>query len=1515
MKNFILLLITLTLVTFTQSVEDLHSNAWSTVSNYSKYDNSFKYGIYNSRSLMVHNPEIYLKADSIWMEAITTVYGGWMGEYNFRDRDEAEYSSDLFTQINDPLMQNRKYDGTEFKWDSLNWSAHRENSVINKRLYDNDVSYYNYLDLRLPFIWNGLKGINWITTKLTLGEAFYFYKRSNSNNQIYFGITDTENSYVFEFIDNDLVIYDPFTDQQISASNLEGNLYLVMNTKFVWYPLMQRDDTHLDTKLNTIIDELCTYDFVPAISSFEDSIRNDLILGTEIKNELDENWAILFAGRFGKQWGWRAQPIRELCRKLFPQHYKDQYSDNPYELTALNMKITEIGNRLSPAAALLAKLAINNLPNGLGEAFLAVENKYGEWFMREDHSPYVYGEYFKIWLPTFDDKLISKVGDCFVEACNTGAVLEVADQPNWDVWVTNWWRREGGGHVISGVYSGEQGKSFSNGIYSRDGICQYGPLYSLNNTFAYPLVYNTKKGLIASGQSHSFAEFKYPFTENDYLSTIDLVNKIGKYEGDFEFVTGNYNSKEYLTVEDYLKRLGNYKQEWSSFDWNGLPVNISSGLIQGNVTDINQNDLENILVELYSRDNVFYKSVGSDSNGDYLINDIPHGEYKVYFNSTYSDSLFVSQWYDNKLNSENADIIELNDGVIIENINGILTRDLPPSLTFISPKSDTTYSDTLPIIVNASDDYQVSKIEFYFEDEKIKTDYYEPFEYDYDIQDISSGQYAVKAIVYDNQGQMYKDSVTATILSDLPPFVKIINPTSGITLNQDFTIEVIAEDDWGINNVEIYLNSELISILTEAPYSYNCSVSNLITGSNIIKAIATDSSDNQSENQIIIFHSTNSGEWIEYLYSIGDELPDGKFNQAQGIAADSYGNIYVSDRLNQRVQKFNENGGFIKSWSSQGKAYGIDVSVDDFVYVAGSMLAKYDLDGNKIKEWFVTYNGFHDVVTDSEGNVYCSIHHFDGTYCIKKYSSEGDFLLEWGSKGNGQGEFDEPRGLAVDSQDNIYVVDNFNKRVQKFTKDGEYILEWHLNDTVYDGWPRFYGIDVSDSDEIFVCSTDERKVYQFTPIGQMVNEWSCEKIDEDMSNYVQDVIVSNDLVYITDNSNNIRIYNKSGILLNYFGGSSAKVEGNFNDPLGIETDFDGNVYVADYFNSRIQKFDSDGNFVFKWGSYGNEKGNFGLVVDIDIYDNKIYVSDWKTNRTPPWGRIQIFDFNGSFVNSFGTSGINPGEMYRPYGLEIDRTTESIFVINDGNNLLQRFTLTGEFLEHWSISELAEREDYDARGIGIDEAGNVYIAGEIQDQGGLLLKLNNRGELLKTFELDSNPSTGTPRLYDIEFDKFGLLYVADTRNSQIYILNDELLLLEKINLNNSVCGISISNDGELYLSNSLPRNCVDIYQLKHYEDVTTSIDNKNVPIKFTLSQNYPNPFNPTTKIGYSLSKPGKVELKVFDILGRIVTTLVNETQNTGRYEIKFEASHLSSGIYFYQLITNEFIDTKKMIILK
>lgn len=104
-------------------------------------------------------------------------------------------------------------------------------------------------------------------------------------------------------------------------------------------------------------------------------------------------------------------------------------------------------------------------------------------------------------------------------------------------------------------------------------------------------------------------------------------------------------------------------------------------------------------------------------------------------------------------------------------------------------------------------------------------------------------------------------------------------------------------------------------------------------------------------------------------------------------------------------------------------------------------------------------------------------------------------------------------------------------------------------------------------------------------------------------------------------------------------------------------------------------------------------------------------------------------------------------------------------------------------------------------------------------------------------------------------------------------------------------------------------------IAHYNGFTSIENENNIPTEYSLKQNYPNPFNPTTTIKYSIGSNQFVKINIYDLLGNEVASLVNEQKTFGEYEVNFDASNLSSGIYFYQLKAGIFIQTRKMLLLK
>ena len=130
----------------------------------------------------------------------------------------------------------------------------------------------------------------------------------------------------------------------------------------------------------------------------------------------------------------------------------------------------------------------------------------------------------------------------------------------------------------------------------------------------------------------------------------------------------------------------------------------------------------------------------------------------------------------------------------------------------------------------------------------------------------------------------------------------------------------------------------------------------------------------------------------------------------------------------------------------------------------------------------------------------------------------------------------------------------------------------------------------------------------------------------------------------------------------------------------------------------------------------------------------------------------------------------------------------------------------------------------------------------------------------------------------------------------------------VSFGRSIVGIAKSGDKVITVNSS-----------NHFQNRGRLITNAGVsdiiPIKFSLQQNYPNPFNPSTNIKYDIPKQSLINISIYNILGEKVVELVNEVKSAGSYEITWNANNLSNGVYVYTMRGNDFIDSKKLILLK
>ena len=132
---------------------------------------------------------------------------------------------------------------------------------------------------------------------------------------------------------------------------------------------------------------------------------------------------------------------------------------------------------------------------------------------------------------------------------------------------------------------------------------------------------------------------------------------------------------------------------------------------------------------------------------------------------------------------------------------------------------------------------------------------------------------------------------------------------------------------------------------------------------------------------------------------------------------------------------------------------------------------------------------------------------------------------------------------------------------------------------------------------------------------------------------------------------------------------------------------------------------------------------------------------------------------------------------------------------------------------------------------------------------------------------------------------------------------------------------VSGNHDIYLKFVGPGSG-ELFRLESFQFITnsvpTAINNRqgnNLPQRFYLEQNYPNPFNPVTRIKYSVPEIGYITIKVYDLMGREVATIFDGVQQAGNYTAILDGSNLTSGIYFYRMEANGFMETKKLVLLK
>jgi NHL repeat. len=252
---------------------------------------------------------------------------------------------------------------------------------------------------------------------------------------------------------------------------------------------------------------------------------------------------------------------------------------------------------------------------------------------------------------------------------------------------------------------------------------------------------------------------------------------------------------------------------------------------------------------------------------------------------------------------------------------------------------------------------------------------------------------------------------------------------------------------------------------------------------------------------------------------------------------------------------------------------------------------------------------------DVQDNLYV----IDGSnHRIQKFDRDGKFLLTWGSFGSADGQFifrngaDHPGAIAIDVQGLVYVAD-YNGFIQIFDSQGKFLRKWGRGNGTGDGQfvsPRCMGVDRQGN--IYIADEDQRasRVQKFDAQGHFLMKWDRTKNSTELVTHCLAVDKQDNVYIVNPSQYRVEKYDSDGHLLTMWG-SQGIGDGQFGEPEGIAVDAPGNIYVTDNRdNYRVEKFDSDGKFLGKWGNWGSDDGQFEYVFRIAVdSQGNIYVTD------------------------------------------------------------------------------------------------------------------------------------------------------------------------------------------------------------------------------------------------------------------------------------------------------------------
>lgn len=270
-----------------------------------------------------------------------------------------------------------------------------------------------------------------------------------------------------------------------------------------------------------------------------------------------------------------------------------------------------------------------------------------------------------------------------------------------------------------------------------------------------------------------------------------------------------------------------------------------------------------------------------------------------------------------------------------------------------------------------------------------------------------------------------------------------------------------------------------------------------------------------------------------------------------------------------------------------------------------------------------------------------------------------------GRRGAGAGEFNKPRSLVIDRNDNLYVVDTTG-RIQKFSPDGKFLLSWQMPQTDL-GKPK--GMCIDGDGNIVVVEPHYQRINHFSPEGKLLLQWG-----QRGTNYGEFMLPraaavnSRGEMFIPEykDQERIQVFSRQGRNVTAVIGSPGTADGQFNRAEGIDIDALNRIYIADSCNHRIQVFGGDGKWLRSYGQAGNNAGAMSYPYDVRVDRAGIqYVCEFGNSR------VQIFDAADRSVEVLGKPGSAAGQFSNPWSLCLD-SHGNLYVCDSGNHRVQKF---------------------------------------------------------------------------------------------------------------------------------------------------------------------------------------------------------------------------------------------------